>query len=850
MAELYVGGLLDTTTSPDGEHKRTGEDVKLKTEDFTTHGVIVGMTGSGKTGLGVVIIEEVLSAGLPALLIDPKGDLTNLCLTFPDLAPASFRPWIDEAQAKAAGQTPDEFAAAQATAWKDGLAGWSYGPEQIQKLRDTCDFTIYTPGSQAGEAINIVGSLQVPDTPESGAADVETIGDEIEGYVSGLLGLVGVDADPLSSREHILLSNLIHDAWSKGAPIDLATLVGMVQTPPLRKLGVFDLDQFFPPADRSKLAMRLNGLLASPSFSAWSQGSALDIESLLYREDHKPRCAIVTTAHLSDEERQFVTSLVLSKLVTWMRRQSGVTDLRAMLYMDEVMGYLPPTENPPTKKPIMTLMKQARAYGVGVVLSTQNPVDIDYKAISNAGTWMIGRLQTERDKARLLDGLSAAAGGVDIDAVGATIAGLDKRQFVLRKAGEDQPEVFTTRWAMSYLRGPLTRDQIATLMEGRSTTSPGTPSAPSPPADATSDQPASPPVAEPIDSAPAAAPGTDPAPAAATDVVTDADAATPPTAPAPADGAPLGDDETPVMPELAAGIPIRYVDPAAPWLATVGATPGGRRLEPAMVARVGIRYDERSAGDLVHTTEYEAVVFPLTAPLDVTRAVAVDYDDRDLVADAPAGAVYRLGATELSKSATFTQAERDLADHLARTMTYELQVNRELKLFSRPGETPDDFAARCAAAAEDRADAEAATLRDKYDAKVAKLKTQIDAAHDRADVVETQAKGSTRDDLLSTAGSVLGGLLRGRGSIGSVLTKAGRTRSRSQTSERRIDEAEGKVSRLNDELTAVEAEATEELSEIAQRWQAVAAQVESMAVTAEKSDVKVIQLVLAWLPVG
>ncbi len=812
MAEFFVGGAIDPTT-----RERTEGNTTIDSDDFTTHGVIVGMTGSGKTGLGIILIEEVLASGRPVLIIDPKGDLTNLCLTFPELRPQDFRPWIDESQANAAGVSADEFAAQQATTWREGLESWGLGGERIAALREMADFTIYTPGSRSGLSLDLVGSLQKPQTD-----DEEIIGDEVEGFVSGLLGLVGIEADPLSSREHILLSNLIHDAWSKDAPIDLATLVGMVQTPPLRKLGVFDLDQFFPPADRSKLAMRLNGLLASPSFSAWSQGWALDIESLLYREDHKPRCAIVTTAHLSDEERQFVTSLVLSKLVTWMRRQSGVTDLRAMLYMDEVMGYLPPTENPPTKKPIMTLMKQARAYGVGVVLSTQNPVDIDYKAISNAGTWMIGRLQTERDKARLLDGLSAAAGGVDIDAVGATIAGLDKRQFVLRKAGEDQPEVFTTRWAMSYLRGPLTRDQIATLMEGRSTTSPDTPSASSPPSDATTDQPPSPPVAEPIDLA----------------------------APAPADPAPLGDDETPVMPEVAAGIPIRYVDPAAPWLATVGAAPGGRRLEPALVARVAVRYDERSAGDLVHTTEYEAVVFPLAAPLDVTRAVAVDYDDRDLVADAPAGAVYRLGATELSKPATFTQAGRDLADHLARTMTYELQVNRELKLFSRPGETPDDFAARCAAAAEDRAGAEAATLRDKYDAKVAKLKTQIDAAHDRADVVETQAKGSTRDDLLSTAGSVLGGLLRGRGSIGSVLTKAGRTRSRSQTSERRIDEAEGKVSRLNDELTAVEAEATEELAEIAQRWQAVAAQVEAMAVTAEKSDVKVVQLVLAWLPVG
>ncbi len=451
--QLYLGEQIDAAT-----HSRDGKPVMLAASDFTTHGVIVGMTGSGKTGLGVVLLEEALLSGVPTLIIDPKGDLTNLALTFPELRPSDFRPWINDGDAQRAGATPDAFAEQEATKWRDGLASWGVAPERIAARCDTVRTTIYTPGSTSGVPLNLVGSLQAPKD-----ADAETIGDEVEGFVSGLLGLVDIEADPLSSREHILLSNIVAASWSAGRDLDLATLVGQVQQPPLRKLGVFDLDTFFPPNDRTALALRLNGLLASPSFAAWTQGVPFDIDRLLKTDDGKPAAAIVTIAHLSDPERQFVTSLLLGKLVTWMRRQSGTTDLRALVYMDEVAGYAPPTAEPPSKKPILTLLKQARAFGVGLVLSTQNPVDLDYKAISNAGTWMVGRLQTEQDKARLLDGMSAASGGVDVAAIGATISGLGKREFVLRRAGVDQPTVFTTRWAMAYLRGPLTREQIASL---------------------------------------------------------------------------------------------------------------------------------------------------------------------------------------------------------------------------------------------------------------------------------------------------------------------------------------------------------------------------------------------------
>ncbi len=496
--------------------------------------------------------------------------------------------------------------------------------------------------------MNIVGTLRTP----TDLADTEVIGDEIEGFVSGLLSLVDIDADPLSSREHILLSNLILNEWTASRNLDLPTLVGLVQQPPIRKLGVFELDQFFPPKDRMALAIRLNGLLASPSFGAWITGPALDIASLLRTPDGKPRCAIVTTSHLSDRERQFVTTLILSKLVTWMRGQSGTTELRALVYMDEVAGYLPPTEMPPTKKPIMTLMKQGRAFGVGMVLTTQNPVDVDYKALSNAGTWMIGRLQTDQDKKRLLDGMSAASGGVDVDQIGEVIAGLAKREFVLRRAGKDQPEVFTTRWAMSYLRGPLTRDQIATLMESQKHG--GLPT-------------------ETLETNSAEA------------------------------------DATGVLPDVASGVAVRWADVASPWLAAIGGDPRGARREAAIVARVALRYDDAKA-DLVHDEEYEAVIFPLAEPVDPARSVAVDYDERDLRSEAPNPCVYRLPTVGVRDKVLWSRVERDLVDWLVRSRKVDLPANRELKMFGRPGENADDFTARCLSAADDLADKETASL--------------------------------------------------------------------------------------------------------------------------------------------
>lgn len=810
MADLFLGGAVDPAT-----HERSGDKVILPTGDLTTHGVIVGMTGSGKTGLGMVLIEECLTAGVPALLIDPKGDLGNLCLTFPDLAGADFQPWVNPGDAEKAGASIETFAEQQATTWREGLAGWGLGSEQITALRRSVEMTIYTPGSSAGVSLNIVGSLQAP----ADTGDVETMRDEIEGYVSGLLGLVGVDADPLASREHILLSNLIETSWSAGRNLDLATLVSQVQSPPIRKLGVFELDSFYPPADRTALAMKLNGLLASPSFAAWGAGPPLDMDTMLRAPDGRPRAAIVSTAHLSDEERQFVTALTLAKLVTWMRRQSGTTDLRVLLYMDEVAGYVPPTANPPTKKPIMTLMKQARAFGVGVVLSTQNPVDIDYKAISNAGTWMIGRLQTERDKARLLDGMSAAAGGVDVAAIGDTIAGLAKREFVLRRAGKDHPEVFTTRWAMSYLRGPLTRDQIEQLMASQRG------SAPTAPGEATAD-------------APVPQGGGDATVQPAGGVIDDHPA------------------NVAVMPEVAPGIPVRFVDPAAPWLTGIGGDARSTALAAAVVARISLRYDDTKA-DLVHDEEYEAVLFPLDATADASRATGVDYDDRDLRTEPPQQPVYRVVDAPIEDKAFWTRIERDLVDHLVRSRTLELPVNRTLKLYARPGEAAEAFAARCTQAADDAADAQMATLRDKYETKVKRLQQQITTAQDRTLVLESDQRGRQDEELLSTAGSLLGSLLGGRRStksmagkvLGSLGSMSGR-RSRSRTATQRLEAAQNKVDALHADLQELEDDLADEVTEIHAGWAAKAVDVSAVTITLERTDVRVTQIVLAWVPFG
>ncbi len=803
--ELRIGGIVDAGTG-----KRTGDLLTVDSADLTTHAVIVGMTGSGKTGLGVVLLEEALRAGVPSLVLDPKGDMGNLLLEFPDLSPAEFAPWVDADAARREGITPDELAARTADTWRKGLAGWDLGGDDIRALKQGSDAVVYTPGSTMGVPLNLVGSLAAPALDWDTQA--ETLRDEIEGLVSGILTLAGRGGDPVSDPGHILLATIIENEWRAGRGLDMASLIGLVQDPPIRKLGVFPIDQVVPEKDRRELAMSLNALVASPSFSSWMEGQPVDVGSLLWTPDGRPRAAVVYLAHLSEPERQFVVTLLLGRFVTWMRQQPGTSALRALIYMDEMFGFAPPTAAPPSKKPILTLFKQARAYGVGFVAATQNPVDLDYKAMSNAGTWMIGRLQTERDKARILEGLSDAAGGTDVSAMDTRLSGLRKREFVLRSTHVPEPVVFTSRWAMAYLRGTLTREEIIRLTKER----------------AADDE-----------SSGATSPGASPAVAADGP----SPAATVPRTGPPA-AAPAA-DESVVAPPVASSVRVRYLDPAAAWSDEVGAVPGSTRLQAALVARVRLLFDDAKA-DVEQREEWEAVYFPLPERFDASAGTAVDYDDRDLRAEPPDGARYVLPRAPVGQAEYFRDAQRAIVDWLLRERSVEVFANRELGLYSRVGESEDDFRKRCETAGAAKADEETAKLKDRYASKIGRVKDSLARAEDRLRELQVDVGSRKQQELVAGAGQLISMFLRGRSSARSLSGFASR-RSMTRRTEERVQTAEGRVSDEQAELADLEDKLADEVQEIVGKWEDAAGKTETVKIPLEKSDITVEEVGLVWI---
>lgn len=458
IGTFFIGKEVSTQK----KGSKNDEPINLNSKQLTTHAICVGMTGSGKTGLGITLLEEAGLDKIPALIIDPKGDLGDLLLTFPNLSPSDFLPWVDAQEAERKEMTPAAYSEYIAKTWKEGLASWGEGSERIQALRNAVDMAIYTPASRSGIPLSVLGSFTVPS--KEIMQDQEALRDRIMSTTSGVLGLLGISADPVKSREHILISSIINYAWKEGKDLAITSLIQYVQKPPFNKIGALDIDTFFPTKERTELSISLNNLLASPGFQAWMEGETLDIQNLLYTKEGKPRLAILSIAHLSKPEQMFFVTILLNELLSWMRRQPGTTSLRALLYMDEIFGFFPPSSMPPSKIPMLTLLKQARAYGLGVVLATQNPVDLDYKGLANCGIWFIGRLQTERDKMRVLEGLAAGSNGeIDSATLNKMLAATGNRVFIMRSIYETKPILFETRWTLSYLKGPLTLSQIARL---------------------------------------------------------------------------------------------------------------------------------------------------------------------------------------------------------------------------------------------------------------------------------------------------------------------------------------------------------------------------------------------------
>ncbi len=804
LGQFYLGRSLGEDGSP------TDEPVLYDSRDLTTHGVCLGMTGSGKTGLCVSLLEEAAIDGVPAIVIDPKGDLGNLLLTFPELRPEDFLPWIDPGAAARAGRTPEEQARHTAESWRKGLLADGQTPERIARLRDSVEMSIYTPGSDAGRPLTILRSFAAPSSALAGDA----LRERVQSSVSGLLALLGIDPDPLKSREHILIANVLEHAWADGRSLELGTLIREVQKPPFESVGVFDLETFFPAAERMELAMTLNNLLASPGFAAWREGEPLDVGRLLHTDQGRPRLSILSIAHLSDAERMFFVTLLLSEVVAWMRTQSGTQSLRAILYMDEVAGYLPPVANPPSKGPLLTLLKQARAFGVGVMLATQNPVDLDYKALSNAGTWLLGRLQTERDLARVLDGLdgasSATGAALDRGAMERLLAGLGTREFLLHDVHEEGPRLLRSRFALSYLRGPLTRAQIRELAQGAQG------------GEAAKGTPAS------------TAPATLAKPAAAR-----ASARSKKTV-APAPQA-VAEAERPV---LGAGIEEVFAAPLA-------AGPRGARLlyVPHLLGEAHLHYANARAG-VDHWTRASLLAPVEHAPEGSPWADAPPVDPAGLVLedDPRQGAAFADLAAGARRPKTMARYAKMLGTHLYRERPLMLWKSRKPKLVSEAGESEGDFRARLLTLAREARDLKVAKLRKRYAPKVARLEARVARAEDKVEREQEQYDSRKRQTVISVGSTILGALFGRKSSSVGRATTAARGAERAARERGDVRRAQESLEDLQEELAALETEVREELAAMEQPLDPAELPVEELLVRARKSEIDVERCVVAWIP--
>jgi len=798
LGSFYLGRHYDLA------NRKLQDDLVLyDSNDLTTHAVCVGMTGSGKTGLCLALLEEAAIDGIPAILVDPKGDLGNLLLTFPRLAPEDFLPWIDPAEAARQGLEPGAFAQQTAHRWQDGLAAWQQDGGRIQRFCDAVDRVIYTPGSTAGLPLTVLRSFAAP--PPAIRNDDEALRERIVSSVSGLLALLEVNADPLQSREHILLSQILDRSWRAGADLDLGGLIRAIQSPPIDRVGMIDLETFFPAKDRVALAMQLNNLLASPGFAGWLQGEPLDIQRLLYTPEGKPRISILSIAHLSDNERMFFLTILLGELLAWVRRQAGTPSLRALFYMDEVFGYFPPSANPPSKKPMLTLLKQARAFGLGVVLATQNPVDLDYKGLANAGTWFLGRLQTERDKLRVLEGLEGAATAAgstfDRGAMDTMLSGLGNRVFLMNNVHLHEPVVFQSRWVLSYLRGPLTRGQIQTLMESKkqAAISAATPAGVTPV-------------------------GT--APVSGVSAVTTATAS-----------------QRPILPAEAGEC----------FVLTRGSAAQATTYQATLLGKAKVHFTDAKRG--VDVWKDLAVVAPLsdTMPDDPwAEAEVLEAGEIETEKQTPAQARFASTPPEIGTARNYAKWKKDLQAFLYRGQEVQVWACASLKKFSEPDEAEDHFRIRVSQECRETRDRQIAELRERHASKYRTLDDQIRRAGERVSREKAQQSQRTLDTVISMGSAVVGALLGGRkvfsSSTISKATTAARSASRIARDSQEVGQANESLEVLQQRKADLDAQVQEEIQQLETVYSPQNLACEAVSVRPKKTDITVDAVVLAWRP--
>ena len=809
LGVFYLGRQYDLDRA-----KPKKEYVLYDSKDLLTHAVCVGMTGSGKTGLCLTVLEEAAIDGIPAIVIDPKGDLTNLLLTFPNLSAEEFKPWVNEDDALRKEMSVEDFAKSQAELWKQGLADWDMDGARIGRLKDAAEFAIYTPGSSAGRGVSVLRAFAAPD--RAVLDDNELLHDRINSTVTGLLGLAGIDANPLQSREHILLATLLEKAWRAGQSLDLGAIVQQVQKPPITQVGVLDLESFFPAKDRFALAMRLNNLLSAPSFAAWMQGEPLNVDALLHTPKGKPRISIFSIAHLDDAQRMFFVSLLLNETLAWMRTQPGATSLRALLYMDEIFGYFPPVANPPSKTPLLTLLKQARAFGLGIMLATQNPVDLDYKGLSNAGTWFLGRLQTERDKQRVMEGLegAAASAGAEFDRqrIEQVLSMLGNRVFLMNNVHENGPVVFQARWAMSYLRGPLSRDQIKRLTQSAEVPSSTTQAAATQPA-APPPHSSTPPVAR-----PAAAPSAE---AVNTSAVA---SAAPPMLPPQ-----IRSFYLPLRGERAEPDTLVYA-PAALGLATV-------------------RFADKKLGvECVRPLCLLAAFSATTGAPDWTESQRAELTEDELEQAPAEQASFAAIPPDAATAKAAAGWKKSLADALYRNEHLTLLRSPSVDEVSQPEENERAFRIRLQQAAREERDRLLEALRQKYAPKRQQLDDRIARAQASVEKEKSDVSAKRWDTAVSVGASVLDVILgRRRSSIGRATTAA-RGAGRAAKEQADVDRAEATLSELYAKRAELDDEIDLATKQLQSRIDPLTEQLESVVIRVKKVDIDVRLTALAWLP--